>query len=192
MPTPSTFERPLQLISGDRYALSPSLPPVAGELMPQEANKVHWYFALAVDKTGNWDRVPSPAAGNYAYFQETFDICSVKPQKPAAGYGRRRWRSGIDAIVTWCTPEAYTNGDPIAADDTVHVRCLLFERRRRHVGGGPERGEPASRSYTHHSLSAGTYIYRVRARSSCMTCTSCASGLCCSDYSTDTASVTIP
>ena len=60
MPTPSTFERLLQPISGDRYASQPVVAAGCRDLMPQQANKVHWYFALAVDKTGNWDRVPDP------------------------------------------------------------------------------------------------------------------------------------
>ena len=100
--------------------------------------------------------------------------------------------AAADAIVTWCAPEAYTNGDPIAADDR-----FTYDVFSSSDGGGtwaaaPNGASLSSRSYTHANPSAGTYVYRVRAKSSCMTCTSCASALCCSDYSTDTSSVTIP
>ena len=139
--------------------------------------------------------MPGPVAGNYAYFQEAFDVCSVKPQKPAEVLATKAEVSAAnaaaDAIVTWCAPEAYMNGDPLAADDRFTYDVFYSSDGGSTWPSAPNGASLSSRSYTHNNPSAGTYIYRVRAKSSCMTCTNCA-GLCCSDYSTDTSSVTIP
>ena len=105
--------------------------------MPQEANKVHWYYALAVDKTGNWDRVPDPDAGNYAYFQTTFDVCGVTPRKSRTEVSATK--AAGDIIVTWCAPTAYTNGDPIRADDALTYESY-FRAPAAARGGRPRAG----------------------------------------------------
>ena len=208
MPTSGIFERPLQSISGDRYSLSPSSPPVAADLMPQEANKVHWYFALAVDKTGNWDRVPDPPnppdplkppkSNNYAYFQSSFDICAVTPLPPEQVSAKA---SGNSAVVTWCMPAEYTpsgytppvDTPPAETDNVVALRAddtITYDVEYSINGGAPVLVSNLSSSrYTHASLPAGTtFTCRVRAKNSC---TGCTSGLCYSAYSA-VSSVVIP
>ena len=80
--------------------------------MPDDPNKVHWYYALAEDKTGNWDRVPDPDSGNYAYFQTGFDVCAFTPKAPEPVSVTA---SGNSAVVTWCAPTEYEPVDGLVS-----------------------------------------------------------------------------
>jgi type IV pilus assembly protein PilW len=189
MPATGTFfERPLQTIGGDRYTIWRTPPGTGDALMPQVSEEVVWYYALAVDRTGNWDRVPAPDAGSYAYYQSAYNVCSVTPLKPgqpaATAYAGK-------VVLSWCAPETYTNGDVVRSDDR-----LTYDVSYSSDGGAtwlaaPNGTDLSSRGYTHGGLSAGSYRYKVRAKNSCMTCTSCGLG-CCSAFSTESASVAVP
>ena len=174
MPTPSTFERPLQSISGDRYALSPSSPPVAARTDAPGGEQ----GPLVLRPRGGQDRQlgprARPAAGNYAYFQD--DVRHLQRHTAEAGGGFGDGGGERCIVVAWCTPDGVHERRPHRSPTTrsrtmSSIRATAAARGRR-----PRTGRICrSRSYTHRSLPAGSYIYRVRARSSCMTCTSCAS-----------------
>ena len=111
------------------------------------ADKVHWYYALAVDKTGNWDRVPNPDAGNYAYLQTGFDVCDFTPQAPeqvsAKDAGAVPSSRGVPRRST---PDG---GLPLRADD-----ALTYDVEYNNGGAGgsaPDGANLSSRSYTHSS-----------------------------------------
>ena len=166
MPTTGTFfQRALQNIGGDRYAIYRTSPTVSGALMPQVSDEVVWYYALAVDNTGNWDRVPNPDSGNYAYFQPPFNVCTVRPQPPALTLSTS---TATQATLTWTAPTTYDNCLPIVAGDP-----LTYDVYIKSVGGDPWPSVPAATnisgtSFSHNAdLLAATYYYMVRARNSC-------------------------
>ena len=166
MPNTGTFfHRPLQSVGGDRYAIFVTDPAAAGALMPQVSDKVVWYSAIAVDATGNWDRVPDPDAGSYAYFQPPFDVCSVAPRAPEL---RLISSSTSQANLAWTAPTHYENGLAIDASDP-----LAYDVYTKTAGGDPWPSVPLSVSqagltYSHNAdLLAGSYYYMVRAKNSC-------------------------
>lgn len=205
MPSSGTpFVRPLyslgcdRAIGGDRYAVSQTTPTACGALMPQVTNNVHWYYALAVDKTGNWDRLPNPDYGNYAYFQTNFNICSYTPREPVLS-GATPTADHTGVVLVWVAPTLYTDATPIVSDDV-----LTYDVYYNKDGSGwvlvPGGANRSSVRYDHGSLSAGTYRYIVKAKNSCFECAgtacplppSCAQDGCCSACSTESSSVVIP
>lgn len=166
MPASGTFfERPLQPIGGNRYTIyrTPPTPPDA--LMPEVSNQVNWYYALAVDATGNWDRVPNPDHGSYAYFQPPFDVCTATPRPPVLTLVST---SPIQALLTWTAPTQYENGLSIPAGDP-----LTYDVFVKSAGGDPWPSTPTGAglsglSFFHSAdLTALTYYYMVRAKNSC-------------------------
>lgn len=167
MPTSGAFfERPLHNTGGNRYAIHRTSP-AAGALLPEVSDKVLWYYALAVDNTGNWDRVPNPDAGNYAYFQPPFDVCTVAPRAPVLTLVSA---TATQALLSWTAPTQYESGLAIVADDV-----LTYDVYVKSAGGDPWPSAPVAAdlgglSFTHSAdLSAGTYYYMVRAKNSCPT-----------------------
>ncbi|MHB8835771.1 MAG: prepilin-type N-terminal cleavage/methylation domain-containing protein [Candidatus Methylomirabilia bacterium] len=196
MPAGSHVIRSLATIGGDRYAICPSClssSPVAAQLMPHDpstADKVHWYYALAVDKTGNWDRVPNPDYGNYAYYQTAFDVCSYSypPEKPVLTSAAA---TGNEISLTWTPPTAYADAGhtPIVSDDIL-TYDVYYKKDSGDWALAPNGANRSSLRYDHGDLSTGsTYRYKVQARKSCVscapctlaTCTDCMTGPCWSD-----------
>ncbi len=166
MPSTGTFfERPLQGLGGDRYAIYRATPTSGGALMPQVSDEVLWYCVLAVDNTGNWDRVPEPDHGNYAYFQPPFDPCTTTPRAPVLTLAAT---TPSQALLTWTAPTEYEDGVPIDAHDQ-----LTYDVYVKSAGGEPWPSSPASAGqaelfFSHDAdLLAGSYYYMVRARNSC-------------------------
>jgi Tfp pilus assembly protein PilE len=118
------FERPLQPLGGNRYAIYRTSPTIAGSQMPVVSQQTNWYYALAVDATGNWDRVPDPDVGAYAYYQE-----ASLPPTPKAPVLRIAATAGTrpaldQATLTWTAPTQYTTGAAIPGTDTLHYDLL--------------------------------------------------------------------
>jgi prepilin-type N-terminal cleavage/methylation domain-containing protein len=166
MPTTGTFfERPLQAVGGNRYAIYRTYPSVGGEEMPQVSDQVVWYYALAVDNTGNWSRVPEPDSGSYAYFQPPFDVCTATPRAPVLTVSAP---TSTQAVLTWTAPTAYDSGIPIPGSD-----ALTYDVYVKTAGGDPWPSTPAAANLTATSfvhtadLLASSYYYMVRAKNSC-------------------------
>ena len=113
--------------------------------MPEVSDEVVWYYALAVDTTGNWDRVPNPDYGNYAYFQPPFDVCTVTPRAPVLSLTS----TTTGAVLTWTAPTEYDNGIAIAAGDT-----LTYDVYVKSAGGDPWPSVPAGGEPLRDELSA--------------------------------------
>lgn len=169
MPAGSHLDRSLETIGGDRYAICSTCPssPVSAKLLPRDtsnANKVHWYYALAVDKTANWDRVPDPDNGNYAYFQTEFNVCSFRPKAPVLALDPSS--TSTAAILTWTAPTMYN--DNITA--IVVADVLRYDLYVKSPSGSwptsPDFPDLSGLSYTHST--AGAYHYMVRAKNSCV------------------------
>ena len=193
-------------IGGDRYAIHyDRTPPLAdcGALMRQEANKVHWYYVLAVDKTGNWDRLPNPDYGNYAYFQKyPVDICLYTPEMPVL---TSALAAGSEVILTWAAPTIYSDTDhtTIVSDDIL-TYDVYYNKDAAGWTLAPNGANRSSLRYDHSALSggspplpAGTYRYKVQAKNSCFSCvgtdcTLCIQGGCCSACSNESSAVVMP
>lgn len=169
MPAGSHLDRSLETIGGDRYAICPTCPssPDSAKLLPRDtgdADIVHWYYALAVDKTGNWDRVPSPDYGNYAYDQTWENVCDFRPKAPVLALNPSS--TATAAILTWTAPTMYDdNLHAIAADDILRYD-LYFKSPTGTWPADPNFPGLSGLSFTHSA--AGSYHYKVRARNSCV------------------------
>jgi len=163
--TGAFFERPLQALGGNRYAVQRTSPTPGGALMPGQSGDVVWYYALAVDATGNWDRAPEAENGSFAYYQPAFDFCSVVPEAPVLTLASA---TAGGALLTWTEPTRYEGGLAVAPGDT-----LTYDVYVKTAGGDPwpstpEAADLAGLSWTHAAdLLAGTYYYMVVAKNSC-------------------------
>jgi hypothetical protein len=103
MPATGSFEdNPLQSLGGNRYAIFDTST-LSGARFPMGSNTVRWYYALAIDATGNWDRVPNPDFGNYAYFQPAPNVCDFTPEPPVLD----GVATPFDMMLTWIPPTQY-------------------------------------------------------------------------------------
>jgi Tfp pilus assembly protein PilE len=71
-----------------------------------------WYYILATDADGNYDRDPEIGAGAYVYDQDTyvFDVCDLTPNAPT---NLRSASVLTDINLEWVAPSTYTDGSPI-------------------------------------------------------------------------------
>lgn len=76
-----------------------------------------WYYILAVDADGNYDRKPEIGAGYYTYDQKPFDPCDFTPQAPS-GVQVHSIADG-NAAFKWERVSRYTSGDLIDAADSI-------------------------------------------------------------------------
>lgn len=65
-----------------------------------------WFFIVAVDADGNFDREPEIAAGAFQYYQQPVDVCVTVPNAPALTGDV----SGSNVILTWTPPATNTGG----------------------------------------------------------------------------------
>lgn len=115
-----------------------------------------WYYIVAVDNDGNWDRDPEADRGAYVYDQKDFSICEVTPSAPAS---LAATQSGSDALLTWSPVTTYTNGNTLNASDSILYRIYR---------GGVQIGtDQAGTTYTDAGLAGGVYSYTVKALNAC-------------------------
>lgn len=121
----STFTRTLFRTVGNDYAIYKTTPAITGEKMPAVSEKVNWYYALAVDVTGNWDRDPNPDIGNFAYYQLSSATCTA-PQPPSSLFVISTPRTALipvgihdRAVLSWTRPTLYVDGTSIPIGTTI-------------------------------------------------------------------------
>lgn len=117
-----------------------------------------WYYMVAVDADGNFDRDPEVAHGAYVYDQKEFDVCEVTPSEPT---GAIAVASGSDVTVKWDAVTTYTNGATINPVDTIKYRVYR--------GGSLIASDLTTTTYVNTGLAAGVYTYTVRATNACST-----------------------
>ncbi|MBI2400590.1 MAG: prepilin-type N-terminal cleavage/methylation domain-containing protein [Deltaproteobacteria bacterium] len=115
-----------------------------------------WYYIVAVDSDGNWDRDPEADRGSYVYDQKDFSICEVTPSAPAS---LAATQSGSDALLTWSPVTTYTNGNTLGGTDSITYRIY---RGSTQIGT-----DQAGTTYTDASLASGVYSYTVKALNAC-------------------------
>jgi prepilin-type N-terminal cleavage/methylation domain-containing protein len=128
-----------------------------GAIIANDGQRV-WYYIVAIDADGNYDRDPEIGDGAYVYDQKGFDVCDVTPEVPT---GLTASASGSDVTLTWTAPTTYTNTASIDGSDTIKYRVFR--------GGTQIAADVGTTSYTDSGLADGVYSYTVRATNSCST-----------------------
>ncbi|MBI5642961.1 MAG: prepilin-type N-terminal cleavage/methylation domain-containing protein [Deltaproteobacteria bacterium] len=116
-----------------------------------------WYYIVATDADGNWDRDPEIAYGAYVYDQQNFNVCNVTP---SAITNLTATVSGSDAALAWSAPSTYTNG---AAIDT-GLDPLLYRIYRGSTQIGTDQ---SGTTYSDTGLANDVYSYTVKVLNSC-------------------------
>lgn len=124
--------------------------------IPAGSSQRVWYYILAVDNDGNWDRDPEPDHGAYVYDQKDFNICEVTPSAPAS---LSAVQSGSDAVLSWSPVTTYTNGNSLGASDSIKYRVFR--------GATQIATDLVGTGYTDAGLAAGVYSYTVKATNAC-------------------------
>lgn len=70
-----------------------------GWIPPKDGKRV-WYYVVAVDSDGNFERSPKIEYGAYVYDQKSVDLCSVTPDRP--------WINTWDPLKTFADPVSNT------------------------------------------------------------------------------------
>ena len=116
-----------------------------------------WYYIVAKDADGNWDRDPEKTEGAYVYDQGEFDVCLVTPNAPTS---LQASPSGSDVALVWTAPTTYTNGATIDTGlDPIQYRIYR--------GGTQIGSDQAGTTYSDTGLANGVYGYYVKAINSC-------------------------
>jgi hypothetical protein len=153
LPTGVTFvERPLQQVSGNQYAIFDE-GGGTGAKMPVVEDQVAWYYLLAVDRTGNFDRFPNPDFGACAYYQKPSDPCLSRPKPPVLDGVSSP--TAVDLI--WTAPGQYVDGGRIPLSDT-----LLYDVFLSTDGGAFTllAGDVSGLTYTHSAdITAADFAY---------------------------------
>lgn len=94
------------------------------DIIPDQPGKRVWYYLVAIDADGNFDRDPEIDEGAYTYDQEFFDPCNVDLAGPdLTTLTTTLVAPGSDtATLTWAEPTTYNNDPdftPINAADSV-------------------------------------------------------------------------
>ena len=80
-----------------------------------------WYYVVAIDEDGNYDRDPEIDSGAYVYDQRVFDICD---ETPSAITDLSASVSGSDVTLSWTASTTYAGGGSIDASDTFSYRIF--------------------------------------------------------------------
>ncbi len=123
-----------------------------------------WYYILATDSDGNWDRDPEIAEGAYVYDQKSFNVCDVTPNAPTGLAATSSGAGPYSIALSWTAPATYTSGATINT-----VLDPLKYRIFRTTGGVTAQvgTDQAATTYTDAGLAAGSYSYTVKAINSC-------------------------
>jgi type II secretion system protein J len=65
-----------------------------------------WYYIVAKDADGNFDRAPSPDDGYYTYDQKSFSVCDETPSAPVLSYTM----GGSSVTLNWTLPGGGSSG----------------------------------------------------------------------------------
>jgi hypothetical protein len=78
--------------------------------IPARDNSSTWYFIVAEDNDGNFERKPENRGGAYQYFQQQTNVCGNTPQAPSL-WG---WTSGETVTLEWTAPDFNTDNSLIS------------------------------------------------------------------------------
>ena len=96
---------PMSLVAGSLYRTTSPI--------PANDDCTIWYFILAVDNDGNFDRDPEIGSGAYTYYQQEGNVCDNIPNSPKNLSGT--W--GSDWVtLSWDAPTTNTDGSSIGID----------------------------------------------------------------------------
>ena len=118
-----------------------------------------WYYILAEDQDGNFDRDPEISHGAYVYDQKNFDVCNVTPSAPTSL--QAAVTGSDDVTLTWTAPTTYTNGATIDPTDTITYDV--------YKDGSLAATGVTSTTYSENGVTTGVHTYTVRAANSCST-----------------------
>ena len=116
-----------------------------------------WYYILAEDQDGNFDRDPEVSNGAFVYDQKTFDVCDVTPSAPTS---LSALVTGSDVKLGWAAPTTYTSGASISGSDPITYDIYKDGSLLATTGAGVT-------SYTDNGVTTGVHTYTVRAANSC-------------------------
>jgi prepilin-type N-terminal cleavage/methylation domain-containing protein len=128
-----------------------------------------WYYIVAKDTDGNFDRAPEPENGYYTYDQKSFSVCDETPSAPVLSYTP----SGSSVTLNWTLPGGgsstgtYTDGNTIGAIQPDPITYDVYRR----IGNGTwsipsGAGDLTARTWTDPSVTQSTE-YKVVAKNSC-------------------------
>jgi len=115
-----------------------------------------WYYIIAADNDGNWDRDPEAEHGAYVYDQKLFNICDATPSAPT---GVTVVATGSDVAVNWSAVTTYTSGGTVDATDTIKYRIY---RNGVQIGS-----DQTGLSYSDTGLATSVYSYYIKAINAC-------------------------
>jgi prepilin-type N-terminal cleavage/methylation domain-containing protein len=126
--------------------------------IPAQSDKRVWYYVVATDSDGNFDRDPEIADGAYVYDQLAFDVCNVTPSAPT-GLGLSV--SVSDVTITWTAVTTYTNATTIDGS----LDTITYEIYR----DGTQIATTTALTYDDTGLADGVYSYYIKAENTCGT-----------------------
>lgn len=140
----------MPLVSGDLWSAS----------IPAKDGMRVWYYVVATDSDGNYDRGPEILEGAYIYDQKMFDVCTVTPEKPTALTASA---AGLVVTLNWTAPTNYT-----AATGGGAINAVLDPITYKIFRNGAEIATGvAGTTYTDTVALAGVYRYTVTSVNSC-------------------------
>lgn len=77
--------------------------------IPSLTDRRFWFYVIAVDSDGNYDRAPEINEGAYTYDQRPVGICDLTPVAPAS-FGQLAAATATTVSVKWPKVTAYTSG----------------------------------------------------------------------------------
>ena len=90
-----------------------------GFKMPWGNNTVMWYYAVAMDNTGNFDRAPSPDLGDYAYYRNQIAPCDTNAIPTRSGPWRQLYTGHQTPSLPGPRPATYTDNNTISTIDSL-------------------------------------------------------------------------
>jgi len=85
-----------------------------------------WYYVVAIDSDGNFDRWPKTSEGAAVYDQKPFNVCDVTPKPPASV--KMHTLSATYAAIYWPRVTQYTSGGAInTAIDPLYYRVYRMK-----------------------------------------------------------------
>jgi prepilin-type N-terminal cleavage/methylation domain-containing protein len=97
----------MNLVGGSLYKSSSNI--------PASDDATIWYFIMAEDWDGNFDRSPEVESGVYTYYQQEGDVCNNTPAPPDDLFGFVS-ASGDSVDLDWLAPTLNEDGSPIDLD----------------------------------------------------------------------------
>lgn len=134
-------------------------PPGNGIPASNDANV--WFFLVAVDNNGNFDREPEPGGGAFQYFQRPYNVCHDTPAAPVLTGSY----TSSSVSLSWTTPLRNTDG-------TSWTDAGGFRVYRKSLASGPTKvGDVSAGTLTFTdappNMGSETYSYYVSAYDTC-------------------------